>query len=91
MLETLCSDCRLEINAELVSRWVEGYWQCSKCYAKTKGDAWSVRLVDLDSTQLASISCRDCDQNNLGWNICRLYLKNNEPICSDCCECGECR
>jgi hypothetical protein len=38
---------------------------------------------------LEATLCQDCQQSNMAEYSCQSYLKDNHPICVDCCHCPE--
>jgi hypothetical protein len=52
-------------------------------------DCGILHLMDATIEELLDTACQDCLGSNMAEYSCRDELKNNRPICIDCCHCPE--
>jgi hypothetical protein len=45
------------------------------------------RLSEFTEGELSATVCEYCSEKNLGEYACATCIKDNEPICVDCCGC----
>jgi hypothetical protein len=52
-------------------------------------DCGILHLMDASIEELLDTVCEDCLVNNMAEYACRTHLKDNQPVCVDCCHCPE--
>ena len=75
---SLQKNCRHEVWVELRR---DERAECSDCGI--------LHLMDASIEELLDTVCEDCLVNNMAEYACRTHLKDNQPVCVDCCHCPE--
>lgn len=48
-----------------------------------------LHLMDASIEELEATLCEDCNKANMAEYSCQTHLKDNQPVCIDCCGCPE--
>jgi hypothetical protein len=75
---SLQKNCRHEVWVELRR---DERAECAECGI--------LHLMDASIEELLDTACEDCLVNNMAEYACRTHLKDNQPVCVDCCHCPE--